>query len=137
MKTRVYVLQLAGGYVYVGKSSNVKKRLQEHMAGTFKACKRAASFTKLHKPTGKLLKRLGDLKDGDIPSDGPERDETLRWMHKLGPQKVRGWKFVRKGALKKRELKEIQDNVRELFDLCRKCGKKGHFALQCKRRKTK
>ena len=63
--------------------------------------------------------------------DGPERDETLRWMHKIGPHKVRGWKFVRRGALTKMELQEVESNIRELFDLCRACGKKGHFARYC------
>lgn len=128
---KVYVLQLQGGYVYVGKTSDVQRRLKEHMSG--KAVHRCASFTKLHKPTGKLLKRLGDLRQGSVTTDGPERDETLRWMRKLGPQKVRGWKYVRKGMLKSSELKDIESNIRELFDLCRKCGKEGHFATECKK----
>ena len=79
------------------------------------------------------MPRLGTLNGG---GDGPERDETLRWMHKLGPEKVRGWKFVRRGKLTSAELAEIQSNIRELFDLCRICGKKGHFAMQCKSRKN-
>lgn len=94
---------------------------------------RGASFTKAHKPTGRLLKRLGSL-EGE--GDGPERDETLRWMHKLGPERVRGWKFVRKGKLSTEELGEVQTNIRELFDLCRVCGKKGHFARQCTKKKA-
>ena len=52
-------------------------------------------------------------------------------MHKLGPDKVRGWKFVRKGQLSAAELQEVQDNIKELFDLCRICGKEGHFAARC------
>ena len=79
---------------------------------------RGAAFTKRHKPTGRLLKRLGTL-DGMQEGDGPERDETLRWMHKLGPEKVRGWKFVRGGKLTLSELQEVESNLRELFDLCR------------------
>ena len=97
---------------------------------------RGAAFTRRNKPTGRLLKRLGTL-DGNEKGDGPERDETLRWMHKLGPDRVRGWKFVRGGKLTKGELQEIEDNIRELFDLCRICGKDGHFAAKCPLRKKK
>lgn len=127
-RTGVYVLQLQDGFVYVGKSSNIAERVKKHVEGG------AASFTREHKPSGKFLKRLGNLSGS---GDGPERDETLRWMHKLGPEKVRGWKYVRKGPLLKCELKDIESNIRELFDLCRTCGKNGHFATQCPSNKVK
>lgn len=130
--SKVYVLQLEGGYVYVGKTSRtVQQRLREHMGtsgrpGFFSG----AAFTRLHKPTGKILKRLGNL-EGD--GDGPERDETLRQMHKRGAQKVRGWKYVKPGPLGKEDLEDIEKNIREMLDLCRRCGKKGHFTLQCRK----
>jgi hypothetical protein len=89
-----------------------------------------AAFTRLHHPTGRLLKRLGTL-SGTEKGDGPERDETLRWMRKLGPERVRGWKFVRSSKLTQAELQEVENNIRELFDLCRICGKEGHFAARC------
>ena len=152
-KTQVYALQLQGGYVYVGKTGrSVKERLQEHM-GIRKHGKMSlpgAAFTKIHRPTGKLLKRLGNL-EGD--GDGPERDETLRQMYKRGAHMVRGWKYVRASALRREELEDIECNIRELLDLCRfggvavcvtlfhmgftqislrrRCGRKGHFAVQC------
>jgi hypothetical protein len=129
----VYVLELQGGYVYVGKTTRgVQARLREHMTG--KGSCPAAAFTKLHRPTGKLLPRLGNLQG---EGDGPERDETLRQMFLRGPHMVRGWKYVRAGMLRKPELEDIECNIRELFDLCRTCGKAGHFATGCRERKDR
>ena len=135
----VYVLQLEGGYVYVGKTKrSVQTRLREHMMGGTAPKRRllalGAAFTRLHKPTGKLLPRLSNL-EGD--GDGPERDETLRQMYKRGPQSVRGWKYVRAGPLRQAELEDIESNIRELFDLCRRCGKAGHFVSQCREKKDR
>jgi hypothetical protein len=65
--------------------------------------------------------------------DGPERDETLRQMFKRGAHCVRGWKYCN-STLSGADLTEIEQNIRELFDLCRRCGKKGHFAKKCKER---
>lgn len=131
--SQIYVLELQDGYVYVGKTSRgVQARLREHMTG--KGACPAAAFTKVHRPTGKLLPRLGNL-EGE--GDGPERDETLRQMYLRGPQMVRGWKYVRGGMLRRPDLEEIEANIRELFDLCRTCGKTGHFATQCKERKDR
>ena len=111
-----------GGYVYVGKSTDVSKRLKQHMDGL------GAVFTKTHKPTGVLLQRLGTL-EGE--GDGPERDETLRQMDKLGVMKVRGWKYTSK-ILSLSDKRDIESNIRELNDLCRRCGRAGHFAKFCR-----
>ena len=120
--------------MYVGKTSrSVQARLQEHMRCAKSARFSGAAFTKLHPPTGRLLPRLGNL-EGD--GDGPERDETLRQMHRRGPQCVRGWKYVRSGPLSAQELADIEGNIRELFDLCRKCGRQGHFSMQCKEQRV-
>jgi hypothetical protein len=123
-QSEIYVLELQSGYVYVGKTSNVARRLKQHMDGL------GARFTKRFKPTGRLLARIGTLHG---VGDGPERDETLRQMYALGPERVRGWKFC--GAkLSIANLREIEENIRELEDLCRKCGRRGHFALRCTNR---
>jgi hypothetical protein len=121
----IYVLELEGGFIYVGKSKNVEHRISQHMN------KRGAVFTRMHHPTGKILRREGSL-EGD--GDGPERDETLRQMYKHGPRKVRGWKYCNR-SISSAELKDIESNIREMLDLCRICGGAGHFASQCKRKR--
>jgi hypothetical protein len=79
----VYVLELEGGYVYVGKAGDVAARVRDHTRGL------GSSFTRAHKPTGRLLPRLGTLNGS---GDGPERDETLRQMLRHGAKRVRGWR---------------------------------------------
>lgn len=80
---QVYVLELEGGYVYVGKAVDVQARLRDHRGGG------GSAFTKAHRPTGRLLPRLGTLNGS---GDGPERDETLRQMLRHGAKRVRGWR---------------------------------------------
>lgn len=121
VSSRVYVLELCGGFVYVGKSTDIKRRVEEHMRGD------GAWFTRAYRPTGRLLRRLGDL-EGE--GDGPERDETLRQMDAKGCQRVRGWKYTQK-ALSAADVREIEANIREMKDLCRRCGRKGHFWGNC------
>jgi len=122
----IYVLELEQGYIYVGKTSDVRRRLMQHAGG------HGSSFTTRFKPTGKRLPRLGCL-EGE--GDGPERDETLRQMHANGVDRVRGWKFcTRRRKLNRSQRAEAESNIRELFDLCRRCGHAGHFARFCKKR---
>lgn len=118
----VYVLELAQGRVYVGSSKNVERRVAQHMAGT------GSAYTKAYKPTGVLLPRLGNV-GGE--GDAAERDETLRYMMLRGIPYVRGWKFTQV-VMNPCEFDEAEANIRELFDLCRKCGYKGHFMTQCR-----
>jgi predicted GIY-YIG superfamily endonuclease len=118
----VYILELEDGRVYVGSSRNIDRRITQHSAGT------GSSFTRTYKPTGVRLPRLGNI-SGD--GDAAERDETLRYMFLRGIPFVRGWKFTQV-AMPPEEFDEAEANIRELFDLCRKCGFKGHFITQCR-----
>jgi predicted GIY-YIG superfamily endonuclease len=121
-KTDVYVLELEDGRVYVGSSKDVPKRISQHAAGS------GSAYTRMYRPTGVRLPRLGNV-EGE--GDAAERDETLRYMMVRGIQYVRGWKFVRVD-MPSEESDEAEANIRELFDLCRKCGGKGHFCTRCK-----
>ena len=121
-KPSVYILELEEGRVYVGSSKDIPRRLAQHRGGY------GSAYTKVYKPTGVLLPRLGNI-EGD--GDAAERDETLRYMMLRGVAFVRGWKFARVD-MPLEEYEEAESNIRELFDLCRRCGHKGHFCTHCK-----
>lgn len=121
-KTDVYILELEDDKIYVGKTNNMDKRLGEHMNHT------GSAFTKRYKPTGRTLERLGNV-HGD--GDAAERDETLRYMYYKGIENVRGWRYTQV-HLSKSHIKDAEENIREMFDLCRKCGLPGHFIQKCK-----
>ena len=117
----VYVLELEGGRVYVGKSAELNRRLRQHAAGA------GSVFTRMYPPTGRRLPRLGNVRGA---GDAAERDETLRYMHARGLDFVRGWRYTAP-TLSAAQRLDAETNIRELFDLCRSCGGAGHFAASC------
>lgn len=118
----IYVLELAQGRVYVGRTSDMKRRVGQHMTG------KGSAFTQAFPPTGVLLPRLGQVRGSD---EAAERDETLRYMFLRGIPLVRGWKYTRV-CMSEQEQQDAEDNIRELFDLCRRCGHPGHFITRCR-----
>lgn len=121
-KEGIYILELSQGRVYVGQSSDIRRRVQQHMSG------QGSAFTKAFPPTGVLLPRLGCVSGSQ---EAAERDETLRYMFLRGIQLVRGWKYTRV-YMPDEDIQDAEENIRELFDLCRRCGHPGHFVTQCK-----
>jgi predicted GIY-YIG superfamily endonuclease len=114
----VYALELAGGKYYVGKSGNVLERIEQHRAGAGASC--AEGFRR----------RVPTLTPPDDDAEAWERAETLARMRRHGISRVRGWMFTAP------ELTEAQREaafaqVCERFDLCRRCGRAGHFAAAC------
>ena len=118
----VYILELEGGRVYVGASRDVNRRIAQHVAGT------GSAYTRAYKPTGVRLPRLGNVAG---TGDAAERDETLRYMQQRGIPYVRGWRFSQV-SMSTEEFAEAEANIRELFNLCRRCGYHGHFINRCR-----
>lgn len=118
----IYVLELAHGRVYVGRTTDWRRRLTQHMSG------HGSAFTQAFPPTGTILPRLGCVTGSP---EAAERDETLRYMYLRGIAAVRGWKYTRV-EMPESEQADAEANIRELFDLCRRCGHPGHFVSQCK-----
>ena len=121
-KPTVYILELEHGRVYVGCSRHVDQRIAQHLSGL------GSAFTRMFKPTGVRLPRLGNMSGN---GDGPERDETLRYMVQRGIRLVRGWKYALVD-MPDADFADAEANIRELSDLCRRCGHAGHFVADCR-----
>lgn len=86
-KTRyIYVLELSGGYWYVGQTTDPDRRLKQHMSG-----RRASEWTKKHPPVKRtqLIRFVGTYAQGEYLED----QITLAQMRKHGDSKVRGGHF--------------------------------------------
>lgn len=115
----VYVLQRPDGTYYVGKSGNIQERLRQHSEGTGAACAKGQ------------CRRVPPLTPPCDDLEAWERSEVLARMRRHGVGKVRGWMYTSK------ELTEAQADhafrqVCEKFDLCRRCGRGGHFVADCR-----
>ncbi len=95
--TDVYVLKLANGNYYVGKTDRGEKRLKEHVAG------RGAEWTKLHKPKEihAYYRNYGD---------SGEKKVFNQMVKKYGAKKVRGAHFTKRKA-SPAELKKMNERV--------------------------
>ena len=60
-----------------------------------------------------------------------EKNEVLTRMFIGGFDRVRGWKYNSKGPLSMGKKRSARDEIMEKFDLCRRCGRDGHFASRC------
>ena len=116
--TNIYVLKLAGGKYYVGKSENPQQRFQQHLAGS------GSSWTRKYKPIA--IEKV-------IPNCSPldEDKYTKEYMMKHGMDNVRGGTYV------EIKLDDFQQEAlsREFWsarDACMRCGRPGHFVKDCK-----
>lgn len=113
----LYVLELEDDKWYVGKSSDVARRFEQHKQG------RGAAWTKEYKP-------IRIVETRPITSVHDETNATKDLMKKYGVDNVRG------GAYAQVDLPEdvasvIRTEIRGNTDACYKCGLKGHFANRC------
>ena len=117
----VYALQDNAKRVYVGKSQNIAQRVQSHRTGD------GTRFLDASSP----LRQLRVLTQGAANDlETWERNETLAQMREHGVDSVRGWIFT-STKLTPSERASAVAQVCEKFDLCRSCGRSGHFAERC------
>jgi len=113
----IYILELTDSKYYVGRTSDIKRRYQEHLEGT------GSVWTRKYKPVS-LEKAIENVSIYD------EDRYVKEYMHKHGIDNVRG------GSYSTIELTEAQKTLikKEIWgatDCCMNCGKQGHFAKTC------
>ena len=113
----LYVLELTGGKYYVGKSTDVAKRFDQHKSGT------GSAWTRLHKPVRILETR-------PLTSVHDETNMTKDLMKKYGVSNVRGGAYTAVDMTMDQE-DMLRHEMRASSDACYKCGRKGHFANKC------
>lgn len=115
----VYVLLLRSGAYYVGKSGNISARIAKH----------TSAWVQEH---GGVAKRIQTCTAARDDWCAWEQDETLTRMRMHGFDNVRGFEFVACRPLEATECATIKTMILGSGDLCRKCGRAGHFASSCR-----
>jgi predicted GIY-YIG superfamily endonuclease len=121
-KTNIYILRLEGGKYYVGKSSNVVERYQQHLSG------KGSAWTKKYKPV-QLLKTISNV------SHFEEDRYVKEYMSKYGIDNVRGGAYVI-DKLNEQDIDTLNKEIRAATDKCTSCGKAGHWVKDCYAKKN-
>jgi len=118
MTTNIYILKLAVGNYYVGKTNDVEKRFLEHMSG------KGSVWTKKYEPIE--IEKV-------IPNASPfDEDKYVKeYMNKYGINKVRGGIYVTEKLDENQEY-NLKREIWGANDCCTQCGRKGHFVKDCK-----
>lgn len=113
----IYFIKCENGKYYVGKSSNLTNRLEEHEN------RNAAQWTKKH-PMIKVKRIICNK------SNWYEDTYTIKKMKKHGIDNVRGGSFCQV-KLNENERNIIQRMIGTISDTCFTCGQNDHFANRC------
>jgi len=113
----LYILQLAKGKYYVGKSIDVINRFNQHKSGS------GSAWTKLYEPM-----RLIETRPIMSPHD--ENNATKDYMKTYGIDNVRGGSYAQI-TLPTDARSVLEREFRGNADQCMKCGLAGHFIGNC------
>ena len=119
----IYVLELAHGKYYVGKTNNPQFRLENHFSSN------GSEWTKIYKPLNvfELIPNCDDYDEDKI---------TRKYMDKYGINNVRGGSFVSVN-LDNSTLEVLNKMRNGTNNKCFTCGKEGHFSNNCFKRLNK
>jgi hypothetical protein len=113
----IYVLRCEEGKYYVGRASNIYKRITDHFIGN------GSQWTKLHKPIDieEVLPNLTELDEDKI---------TKKYMANHGILNVRGGSYSNR-SLTPNQFKFLCKELRTANNTCYTCGSKEHYTRRC------
>jgi cellular nucleic acid-binding protein len=118
----IYVLELRSGKYYVGTTTDVDRRYEEHASG------KGSIWTRQYKPLSILeTRRANSIFD--------EENVTKEYMMKYGIENVRGGPFCGMSILPAQMI-GIERSIWSATCGCLRCGRKTHRASECKEKDT-
>jgi hypothetical protein len=115
--SNIYILRLAKGKYYVGKTNDVPKRYWEHKVG------KGAEWPRKYPPV--CIQQI--LRDAS-PFD--EDRYVKEYMSKFGVDSVRGGSYSQT-VLDDGQKSAIEKELRMAEDSCVRCGRAGHYVAAC------
>ena len=113
----IYILKLREGKYYIGKTKNVEKRFNEHIAGN------GSGWTKKYMPIS-LIKSV-------VSTSYFDEDKYVKeYMAKYGIENVRGGTYSNID-LDANCISVLQKEIRHSKNLCTRCGRDTHFIKDC------
>ena len=119
--TSIYKLNLENGKKYIGKTTDVDRRMDEHFGGA------GSEVTKKFKP------KSGEIID-EVPgffSDDTEQYHTEQYIKKNGYGNVRGGRYTNSTTLHKTSYKNDSLSFGTESSKCKRCGREGHTKSSC------
>lgn len=113
----IYILELENNKFYVGKTSKIEKRFNDHING------QGSEFTKIYKPI-KIHKVYKEVSEFD------EDNYTKKYMKKFGIDNVRGGTYCNI-VLLKHQIDLLNKELCTTNNTCYRCGRDAHFANFC------
>lgn len=113
----IYILKLKESKYYVGKTTDINQRLENHINNS------GCAWTKLYPP-------IGIISIHENCDDFDEDKYTLKTMSQYGIDNVRGGSYVNI-VLSTDQISAIIQMVKGGKNLCFKCGSSTHYITKC------